>query len=234
MPVPKSASSRTSTGGITGSKPWPAQLLHRPAHERELEQDEVALEVGEARARQARAALHVDQLAGQLEMVLPVLAASPTSRRVVSASGAASWAGWASELIAARRRSSTSASSPLSCLLARADLTHRGDRLGDASSPAFLASAICSEAAFLRGPQLLQLGQHLAATRVERRAPRRRGRRSRHRGARARRGWRRGRRAGDCRSSTGPTRYPLEPPPEYLATNSATACAFSRRRCSRA
>ena len=51
--MPYSACSRTSTGGITGSKPVPAQLLERLAHERELEQHEVALEVGEARARRA-------------------------------------------------------------------------------------------------------------------------------------------------------------------------------------
>ena len=45
------------------------ELLRGPAHERELEQDHVAAQVGEARARQARAALHVDALAGQLEVV---------------------------------------------------------------------------------------------------------------------------------------------------------------------
>ena len=48
--MPNSASSRTSTGGITGSKPCAAQQLQRPAHQRELEEDEVALQVGEARA----------------------------------------------------------------------------------------------------------------------------------------------------------------------------------------
>ena len=36
------------------------ELVHRPRDERELEQREVAAQVGEARARQARAALHVD------------------------------------------------------------------------------------------------------------------------------------------------------------------------------
>ena len=46
-----------------------AQLLERPAHERELEEHEVAAQVGEARARQPRAALHVDALAGELEVV---------------------------------------------------------------------------------------------------------------------------------------------------------------------
>ena len=59
---------------MTGSKPCPRELLQRPAHERELEQHEVAAQVGEARARQPRAALHVDRVAGELEVVA---AASP-------------------------------------------------------------------------------------------------------------------------------------------------------------
>ena len=46
-----------------------AQALERPAHERELEQHEIALEVGEPRAGEARARLHVDQRAGELEVV---------------------------------------------------------------------------------------------------------------------------------------------------------------------
>ena len=58
---------------MTGSKPWPRSLRHRPLHERELEHHEVAAQVGEARARQPRAALHVDPLAGELEVVAPGL-----------------------------------------------------------------------------------------------------------------------------------------------------------------
>ena len=49
--MPKSACSRTSTGGTTGVKPSSPSSVERPAHERELEQHEIALEVGEARAR---------------------------------------------------------------------------------------------------------------------------------------------------------------------------------------
>ncbi len=45
------------------------ELLHRVAHERELEHHERAPQVGKARPRQSGAALHVDHLAGQLEMV---------------------------------------------------------------------------------------------------------------------------------------------------------------------
>ena len=51
-----------------------AEQLERPAHERELEQHERALQVGEARARHARAGLHVDQAAEQLEVVAAGLA----------------------------------------------------------------------------------------------------------------------------------------------------------------
>ena len=46
-----------------------AQLLQRPAHERELEHHEVALQVGEARAGHPGRRLHVDQRPGQLEVV---------------------------------------------------------------------------------------------------------------------------------------------------------------------
>ena len=46
-----------------------AELLHGVAHERQLQQDQVAAQVGKARAREPRAALHVDARPGQLEMV---------------------------------------------------------------------------------------------------------------------------------------------------------------------
>ena len=47
-----------------------AQLLQRPAHERQLEHHEVAFEIGKARAREPGAALHVEQ--AQLRADLPV------------------------------------------------------------------------------------------------------------------------------------------------------------------
>ncbi len=46
-----------------------AELRQRPLDERELEHREVAAQVGEARARQPRAALHVDPVTGELEVV---------------------------------------------------------------------------------------------------------------------------------------------------------------------
>ena len=70
-PVPYMASSRTSTGTITGRKPLEASLLQGELHQRELQEDQVALEVGEAAARRAGAALHVDEVggSGQVEVV---------------------------------------------------------------------------------------------------------------------------------------------------------------------
>src|SRR4029078_2495829 len=65
-------------------------LLERPADERDLEHDEWAAEVREARPREARAALHVDHVAREGEVVaaladprLPVL----DGRRTVWACG---------------------------------------------------------------------------------------------------------------------------------------------------
>ncbi len=46
-----------------------AQLVQRPLHERELEQHQVAAQVREARRREPRGALHVDPLAGEIEVV---------------------------------------------------------------------------------------------------------------------------------------------------------------------
>ena len=53
------------------------QHVHAPAHERQLEQHEVALQVGEARARHPRGRLHVDPLARQVEVVARVRGAEP-------------------------------------------------------------------------------------------------------------------------------------------------------------
>jgi hypothetical protein len=47
-----------------------AEQLERPAHERELEQHERPLQVGEARAGYSRAGLEVDEAAEQLEVIL--------------------------------------------------------------------------------------------------------------------------------------------------------------------
>ena len=69
--MPTSASSRTRTGGTTGSWPSLADQVEGEADQGQLEQDEVALEVGEARARDPGAGLHVDQaeLGADLEVV---------------------------------------------------------------------------------------------------------------------------------------------------------------------
>ena len=52
-----------------GLEATPAQLLEHPAHERQLEHHQIAFQVGKARARQARSAIHVDQGARQIQMV---------------------------------------------------------------------------------------------------------------------------------------------------------------------
>ena len=54
--MPKSASSRTSTGGMTGSKPFRPAGLERPAHQRELEQHERRPSGRRTATRDARAA----------------------------------------------------------------------------------------------------------------------------------------------------------------------------------
>ena len=73
-------SSRTSTGGTTGSKPCAISTSIPQRIERELEQHHVALEVGEARARHARGGLHVDQPAGELEVVARLVRARAARR----------------------------------------------------------------------------------------------------------------------------------------------------------
>ena len=55
-------------------EPLRPELLERVAHERQLEQHEVAAQVGEARARQPRRALHVDPRTRELEVVAAGLA----------------------------------------------------------------------------------------------------------------------------------------------------------------
>ena len=50
-------------------EPVRAEPLDGEAHERELEQDQRPAQVGEARARHARAGLHVDETAQQLEVI---------------------------------------------------------------------------------------------------------------------------------------------------------------------
>ena len=113
-PVPYSACSRTSTGGMTGSKPSPHELLDRVADERELEQDEIAAQVGKARARQPGGALHVDRAPASSRWSRPVGCRSPTSRRTVSWSGASSAGRLGSEASAASRSARTAVSSSLS------------------------------------------------------------------------------------------------------------------------
>ena len=58
--MPYIASSRTSTGGITGSEPLVDQDVHRVAHQRELHEHQIAQQVDEPRSARARATLGVE------------------------------------------------------------------------------------------------------------------------------------------------------------------------------
>ena len=148
-----------------------AQHLQRPAHERQLEQHEVALEVGEAGAGHARARLHVDPRAAQLEVVLrrsrPRLAALVedlvlVGRGRVGRVGQRGELGvelglHAVELLAQR-------------LAARGDRLHRGDRLRG------VLARLLGRGDRLRRLVLLRLdplglGQQLAPPHVERQHP---------------------------------------------------------------
>ena len=112
-----------------GLEPVLAEQLERPAHERELEQHEVALEVGEARARHARARLHVDQRAGELQVVARrTSSASPTSRSVVSSSAAVGSGGLGSDASAVSSSASIALELLAERLHATRDLLHLGDR----------------------------------------------------------------------------------------------------------
>src|SRR5439155_12970680 len=147
-----------------------AQALERPAHERELEHDEVAAQVGEARAGDARARLHVDHRPGQLEVV---------------ATGAPGLADLAQDAVALRRlvgghvrqRGLRVAELGLDLrqlgrelLLTRAELLHRRDRVARVLARA-LGRADGLAGLVLARAQLLELGQQLAAARVEREHP---------------------------------------------------------------
>ena len=83
--MPKSACSRTSTGGIGGLEALAADQLHREADQGELEHHQVAEQVGEARAGGLGRRLHLDPAVAlaELEVVerLEVeLAAAPRPR----------------------------------------------------------------------------------------------------------------------------------------------------------
>ena len=62
------ARARAPAASSAGSR-WFEQLRKRVLHDRQVQPDEVAVEVGEARARRARAAFHVDQRAREREVV---------------------------------------------------------------------------------------------------------------------------------------------------------------------
>ncbi len=160
---------------MTGSKPVPAQLLQHPAHERQLEQDEVALEVGEARAGpSARPPPCRSVRAGELEVVAARRAArAPLAQRRCPRRRRTGRAGSA----ATRQRvgAPPSASAPplgLELLDARAHPLHLGDRLATRPRRCCLASPIAFDAvvagAACSALQLRHAGRAARASQLER------------------------------------------------------------------
>ena len=86
-PVPNIASSRTSTGVITGVKPCLRREVERVAHQRELQRHRAPGQVVEARARRAHAAVDVDHAERLAE--LDVVARREGERRAARPSASA-------------------------------------------------------------------------------------------------------------------------------------------------
>ena len=150
--MPYSACSRTSTGGIDRLEAVAAEHVEPPAHERQLEQHEVALQVGEARAGDARARLHVDPARP------PARGGRAAGRRTRLAHLAqrrrprpprSGPAGSAASERRARTRPRPPASSSRQRLDAALDLLHLGDRAGRVLAR-LLGRAIPCEASFWR------------------------------------------------------------------------------------
>jgi hypothetical protein len=143
-----------------------AEQPERPAHERQLEEDQLALQVGEARARHARAGLEVDQVAEQLEVV----AAGGAGLADLTHDGVGVGRAGIGQV---RQRGERAAELLLDRLqlaveplLALADLLDRGDRL---RSVAALALQLADPLAggVLLGAQALELGQNRTPALVE-------------------------------------------------------------------
>ena len=165
--MPYSASSRTSTGGTTGVKPWPASTDIAPPDERELEQHEVAHQVGEARAGHARAGLDVDQRSGDVEVVaaggalLAHLAQRPCRlSAAVGSGGFGSVAERGLQLGVGVRQLLPER------LHALGDLLHRGDLLGRVAAR-LLGGADRLRRLVLARAQVLHLGPQRARALVE-------------------------------------------------------------------
>ena len=228
--MPNSASSRTSTGGTTGSKPVRHQHLHAPAHERELEQHHVALEVGEARARHARRGLHVDQRRRRARGGRAARSA-PAARRPRAATCPRRPRSDPAGSGSARARPASSRLDRRELLRQRLraarDLLHLGDRVGRVAA-LLLRARDRLRGLVLARPQPLDLGQQLAPPRVERQRLVRAARPTRRSAAPARRA----RRPGPAGSPSGrASRYGesavSRSVPEYFAMKSATVSASS-------
>jgi hypothetical protein len=146
------------------------EVVHRPRHQRELQPRQVAAQVGEARPRQPRAALHVDALAGQLEVVAHRPARHPRladllDDRVLGRGGRVGQIG---QLGQRRRQLGVDLAELLGERLGLAgDLAHLGDRrVGALAGLLGLGDRLVG--GVLLGAQALQAGQDLALADVER------------------------------------------------------------------
>ena len=243
--MPKSASSRTSTGGTTGSKPCAISTSMPQRSERELEQHHVALEVGEARARHPRRGLHVDQPAGELEVVArlvrPPRLADLAHRGVLVGRARVGRVRdqreHALQLLLDRRQLLRQR------LHAPRDLLHLGDRVGRVAA-LLLRARDRLRGLVLARPQPLDLGQQLAPPRVERQrlvqaarptrpsaAPARRARRPGPAGSPSGRASLRPRRRSRAPSPSTSRRTPRPPRRPRRPRCSAASGRRSSRRC---
>ena len=131
--------------------------------------DEIAAQDREARARQPRAALHVDPLAGELEVVAPAgrRRSSPTTRSTSSSGSAAVGSG---RLGSVRRTSCSSASASRACsprALTSPDSTFRCSSVPDDVAALALAGGDLLGGGLLLGAQRLGGLRRLAPARVE-------------------------------------------------------------------
>ena len=147
--MPYSACSRTRTGGMTGSKPCPRSFSSAQRTSASSSITRSPLQVGEARAREPRAALHVDHRSpASSRWSRPARRPRrPRAARCPRRGAAGSGRFGSAASVASSCASTGSAPRRAPCRAPR--LAHRGDRLS-ASSPraapaiAWLASFCCA------------------------------------------------------------------------------------------
>ena len=152
--------------GRPASKPSSPSDLDGEADQRQLEQDQVAHQVGEAGARGRRRLLGLDQAErpAEVEVIARPRSRTPAARRPRAGRprprrsrrrGRRGRAGWGSSP-PARERSVSTVSSSASSSLIRAETSRIRAIASSASPPSRLAAPIASEASLRCGPQALR------------------------------------------------------------------------------